>query len=213
MKLDWETISPEMKAILFAFSSTDIGRQFYLAGGTSLALQLGHRRSVDLDFFSPTQDIPSIRRALEAALASYYPVLADTSWGNLVYVVQGIRAGFYGYGYPLVEPLIEVDPIRLAGITDIALMKLDAILGRASRKDFVDLYFICQKIPLQAILELAPKKYPGVRDFESQVARRLVYFARADQDEPVRLRVEVPWATIKAYFISEAKKLGKSWIE
>ena len=213
MNLYWETISPEMKTILAAFSSSQIGRQFYLAGGTALALQLGHRRSVDLDFFSQTLDIPSVRQHLEEALTPYHPVLADTSWGNLVYVAQGIRIGFYGYGYGMVAPLIEAENIRLAGVIDIALMKLDAILGRASRKDFLDLYIICQQIPLQEILGQASNKYPGVRDFTSQVAKRLAYFDRADQDEPVLLFVEVPWVEVKEYFTAQATALGKSWID
>ncbi len=213
MNLHWEIISLEMIAVLKAFASHDIGQHFYLAGGTALALQLGHRRSVDLDFFSPTEDIPSIRRSLEDALAPYQPVLADTSWGNLVYIAQGIRVGFYGYGYTLIEPLIEVENARLAGMIDIALMKLDAILGRASRKDFLDLYIICQQVALQEILQQASRKYPGVRDFESQVAKRLTYFARADQDERVILFDDVPWEKVKEYFTAQAISVGKSWID
>jgi hypothetical protein len=104
----------------------------------------------------------------------------------LVYLAHNVRIGFYGY--EMVAPLVDTQDARLAFVEDIALMKLDALLARAARKDFYDLYFICQKIPLRKILDLAPGKYPSVRDFETQTAKRLVYFENAEQDIDPQLR-------------------------
>ena len=105
----------------------------------------------------------------------------------------------------------------LAGGTGLALqlgqMKLDALLGRASRKDFHDLYAICQHIPLRELLDSAPQKYPNVRDFEAQTVRRLAYFEHAEQEEPVPLLQDVPWETVKSYFRAQAISLGKDWLE
>jgi predicted nucleotidyltransferase component of viral defense system len=70
-KFFWNTITEKMRDILKGFSRSEIGRHFYLAGGTALALQLGHRRSVDLDFFSATEDIPTTRPGLEETLAGF----------------------------------------------------------------------------------------------------------------------------------------------
>jgi hypothetical protein len=81
-ELFWNTISADMRAILTHFADTEIGARFYLAGGTALSLQLGHRLSVDLDFFSPSEDIPTVRAQLEQALAPFQPTLADSAWGN-----------------------------------------------------------------------------------------------------------------------------------
>lgn len=81
----WETISDEMRHVMAVLRRTEIGSRFYLAGGTALALQIGHRQSFDLDFFSSTEDIPNIRPQLAQALAPFNAVLADTSWGNLVF--------------------------------------------------------------------------------------------------------------------------------
>src|SRR5574338_335059 len=106
-ELFWNTITEEMKFVLNGFSQSEIGTQFYLAGGTALALQLGHRRSVDLDFFSQTEDIPTVRASLEEALAPFQAELVDSSWGNLVYLVKGVRIGFYGYGYDLLDSVVE----------------------------------------------------------------------------------------------------------
>ncbi len=100
----------------------------------------------------------------------------------------------------------------LASIEDIALMKLDALLARAARKDFYDLYFICQKIPLRKILDLAPEKYPSTRDFKSQTVKRLVYFETAEQDVDPQLLSPVPWQEVKEYFIQQSKQIANSWL-
>ncbi len=211
--LFWETISGDMQVVLDGFFRTAIGSRFYLAGGTALALQLGHRRSVDLDFFSPTEDIPTIRTVLEESLSACRPVLADSAWGNLVYLAGDVRVGFYGYGFPLVRPPVEMENLRLASMEDIALMKLDALLSRAARKDFYDLYFICQKIPLRSVLALAPKKYENVRDFEVQTVKRLIYFEHAEADiDPVLLQ-PVSWRAVKEYFMEQAQEIGTGWLQ
>ena len=210
--LYWNTVTPDMRVILKQFSNTPTGAKFYLAGGTALSLQLGHRLSVDLDFFSPTEDMPALRAELEHALASFHATLADSAWGNLVYLAEGVRVGFYGYGHPLVAPLVEVDGLRLASVEDIGLMKLDALLSRAMRKDFYDLYFICQKKSLRSLLDLAPQKYPAIRDFEVQSVKRLVYFENAEQDPDPILLQPVTWQAVKQYFIAQASQIGRSWL-
>jgi hypothetical protein len=209
----WETISPAMREVMAEFSRSKIGAHFYLAGGTALALQIGHRKSFDLDFFSSTVDIPSIRQPLTDAFKSFAPQLADSAWGNLVFLAHGVRLGFYNYGYHMVGAYVTADQTRLASITDIGLMNLDALLARSSRKDFHDLFEICQRIALRDLLDYAPQKYPATRDFESQVVRRLAYFDRAEQEEPVPLLKPVPWEEVKGYFREQARLLGRGWIE
>lgn len=208
-----ETISDEMRQVIMTFARSEVSAHFYLAGGTALALQLGHRRSLDLDFFSSSEDVPSIRPQLAQALAPFEPVLADTSWGNLVFLAGGVRVGFYGYGYPLVAPLRIVDGVQLASLPDIGLMKLDALQSRASRKDFHDLYALCQQISLRELLDLAPQKYTATRDFEAQVVKRLPFFERAEAEEPLPLLEEVPWETVKAFFRQQAIELSRAWID
>lgn len=211
--LFWNTITEDMRLILLEFSQSAIGRSFYLAGGTALALQIGHRASVDLDFFSPTEDIPSIRPVLENSLSSFPNTLADSSWGNLVYLTKSIRVGFYGYGFPLVAPLVEIEGLRIASIEDIALMKLDAMLSRAARKDFYDLYFICKRMPLKHLFNMADQKYPSVRDFETQATKRLVYFENAENESEPYLIDTISWQTVKEYFIKQAKEIEQSWLK
>lgn len=164
-------------------------------------------------FFSATEDIPTIRPALDEALASFNTTLVNSSWGNLAYLVNDVRVGFYGYGHPLVAPSIERESLKLASIEDIALMKLDALLSRAARRDFYDLYFVCQRVPLKNLLDLAPQKYPSVRDFETQVIKRLVFFDAAEHEIDPPLLQPVQWQTIKQFFILQAKEIGQDWIQ
>ncbi|MDP1714896.1 MAG: nucleotidyl transferase AbiEii/AbiGii toxin family protein [Anaerolineales bacterium] len=118
-----------------------------------------------------------------------------------------------GYGFPLIAPMIESEGIRLASVEDIALMKLDAMLSRAARKDFYDLYFICKKIPLPQLFEKAPQKYPSVRDFEAQTTKRLVYFENAENESEPSLIESVSWQTVKEYFIEQVKEIERSWLK
>jgi len=210
--LYWNTISPDMRVVMNGFGKSELGSHFYLAGGTALALQIGHRTSVDLDFFSPDLDIPTARESIQDSLHEFSPELADSSWGNLVFVARNVRVGFYGYGYPLIESLSKADNVALASVTDIGLMKLDTLLSRASRKDFHDLYAICQRTSLRNLLDAVPQKYSHARDFEAQVVKHLVYFERAEQEAPVPLIEEVAWDDVKAYFHEQASAIGKDWL-
>lgn len=211
--LFWDTITDDMRLILSEFFNSRIGDRFYLAGGTALSLQLGHRKSVDLDIFSPTEDIPSIRISLEESLSALKPELSDASWGNLVFIAKNVRVGFYGYGYALLNPPVEDEMLRLASIEDIALMKMDALLSRANRKDFYDLYFISHNVSLKSLFDLAPKKYPSVRDFEVQVTKRLIYFESAEHDPDPILLQPVSWGAVKIYFAEQAKQIEQSWLK
>ena len=85
-------------------------------------------------------------------------------------------------------------------------------MARAARKDFYDLYFICQKIPLRTILDMAPQKYPSVRDFETQTVKRLVYFENAEAEPDPKLLSPVSWRQVKDYFIQTSKKIGDDWL-
>ena len=154
-----------------------------------------------------------LKNLYSSRLPPYKPILADSAWGSLVYVARGIRTGFHGNGYDLVEPLVDIEGKKLASVADIALMKLDALLARAARKDFYDLYAICQRRPLRELLRLAPQKYPGVRDFEAQAVKRLVYFERAEQDEPPDMLEPLEWEMVKAFFRQQAADIGRGWLE
>lgn len=212
--LYWEIITPLMRDVLRMVGQSDLCPRFYLAGGTALALQLRHRRSLDLDFFSETDEVrPDMHLRALRVLKKFRPAIVEQAWGNLLFVINDdLRVGFFGYGYKLVAPVVPAGGVPLASLMDIGLMKMDAVATRASRKDFYDLYAIAQHIPLRDLLDWAPIKYPFNRDFEAQVVRYLVYFDRAEQEEPLLLLQEVAWSTVKAFFRERALSLSRGWL-
>jgi len=144
----WETVGSIMRDVLTLVDQQPFARRVYLAGGTALALQIGHRRSVDLDFFSQQDELlDDSRREIVSALraVSHVEVREDTI-GNLLLHVNGVSTGFFGYGYPVLGEVRLLTSLRLASIADIALMKLDAIITRGARKDFIDLFFALRSI-------------------------------------------------------------------
>jgi hypothetical protein len=211
----WETVTATMRRVLEVVGQSDLVPDFYLAGGTALALQIGHRCSIDLDFFSATDEVrPETHRRAARMLVPFQPAVVEATWGNLVFATQdGLRVGFFGYGYPLIEPTMPVVGTPLASLVDIGLMKLDALATRAGRKDFCDLYAISQRISLRDLLDRAPEKYPGFRDFEAMVVRRTAFFERAEQEEMPSMLESVDWETVKAFFRAQAVMLGRRWID
>jgi hypothetical protein len=131
--------------------------------------------------------------------------------GNLLLQVNNIQVGFFSYGYPLLDPTLELVGCKLASILDIGLMKLDAVISRGSRKDFYDLYWIAKQISLPDLLQSGERKYPMMRDFPLMVVEHLVAFDNADRDHQPDLLKEIQWEEVKAYFIRQAMQLGSSW--
>ena len=210
----WNTITPSMHDVLSELSHWEGMMRFYLAGGTALALQLGHRSSVDLDFFSETDEVsPSTHSEILKHLSSPDVKVLESAWGNFVLEINEVRTGFFSYSYPLLEMTLELEKIRLASITDIGLMKLDALISRASRKDFYDLYCITQRQPFDKLLAMGVQKYPYARDFEVEAIRSLTFFENAERDTQPQLFTPIAWETIKAYFCTQAQQLAAQWLD
>jgi hypothetical protein len=211
----WETISPQMRQIIEFVGGRPFTDRFYLAGGTALALQLGHRVSIDLDFFSETDELeqPS-RQEIIGALSQQFPLEVDEGGlASLLINVRGSYVGFFGYSYPLLAAPHTLEGIKVAGLLDIGLMKMDALAGRGSRKDFYDLYFIAQRMPLEEILARGQDKYPYVRDFGMMVLTAMVDFTIAEKQADIYTAPNVDWSVVKNYFVQEARRIGRSWFE
>ena len=210
----WETISPDMRELLVWMGKQAFAVRFYLAGGTALALQMGHRRSADLDFFSVTDELHTLtRQELIRIFSTRQAQVMESVDGNLLLLVNGTRAGFFSYNYTLLESNLMVEDICLASLLDIGLMKLDAIIGRGSRKDFYDLYIISRKIPIKNLLSAGERKYPQVRDFQLMSLEGLLQFDNADRDLQPEMLIDLPWEKVRGYFIEQGKMLGRDWFK
>jgi len=180
-------------------------QSFYLSGGTGLSLQLGHRKSEDLDFFNEQSFNP---QSLEKELVSL-GTLSDTELaeGTLNTFLGEVKLQFLEYPYPTIEPFIDWEGIRISSILDIACTKLQTVSRRGSKKDFVDLYFCVDRYPLSEILHSAQKKY-ATRDYsQTHILKSLVYFADAEEQPMPRMRKPVQWEEVKEKLVSVVRSI------
>lgn len=179
-------------------ASVTAKESFYLAGGAALALQLGHRRSIDLDWFRQRKmgDPLKLARALVGSGVDLEVTMSVE--GTLYGVSDGVKMSFLEYPYKLLaKPVLwRSSGVSLASLEDIACMKLSAISDRGAKKDFVDLYFIGQHIPLERMLESYKTKY-GVADVAHLIVA-LAYFDDAERQRMPMMIRKVPWKTIKS---------------
>ena len=184
---------------------------FYLAGGTALAIQIGRRVSTDLDWFSPVRRLLALEReAIRQALSgSKQFVVAAEQDGMMFTQLLGADVSFIYQHYPLLEPTVEYRGVQLASPTDIGLMKLAAINSRGTRRDFVDLYSLREIVALDRLLELATVKYEDRPSFLSISARALAYFEDAETQPMPRMLAPVEWADVRAYCEAAARRLTR----
>ncbi len=207
-----EVVTPECQRALKFLRGEPLLADYYLAGGTALALQIGHRISTDLDWFTPTYLLESSERdALRAALSQTgaFEVVREQD-GQLYTRLAGADVSFIYQHHALLEPAIDYEGIPLASPTDIGLMKLAAINSRGTRRDFIDLYCLNSIAPIERLAELAEIKYADRPTFLDITVRALAYFADAEkQPMPRMLWKDVKWSDVVTYCEVGAKWLTK----
>jgi predicted nucleotidyltransferase component of viral defense system len=166
-----------------------------LVGGTALALQLGHRRSIDLDFFGSIDMDGAI--ILKYLLDAGFDAFSERDTTNIhIFKVNNVKVDMVNYPYDWLEPPIEVDGIRMAGLKDIVAMKLEAVTNRGTRKDFVDVYFLLQHFSLTQMLDIYMAKYTNGSIFN--VIRSLCYFNDAEVLPMPEMIIHTQWDDIKS---------------
>lgn len=200
--LHLETIYPDTLDLLKRLMAREELAPFALAGGTSLALHLGHRISVDLDFFGKHDFDAEELLALYAELGSFH--LLNQSKSLLIVSLNGVKVDVINYRYAPLRPILEWEGIRLMGLADIAAMKLAAIAGRGRMRDFIDLYFLLQHFSLLEMMGFYNEKFSDGSEF--LIAKSLTYFADAESDEPPRMLVATDWEEVKTTIRREVGK-------
>ena len=200
-----ETLVKGTKDILALLGRSTILQDAYLAGGTALALQLGHRISVDFDFFTPNEFAPKTFSAELSKLGSFDEEQANK--GTVLGKFDGISFSLFVYKYPLIFPALKYLGLNIADIRDIAAMKIDAISTRGAKRDFVDLYFIWKSgYQLAELLNFYEKKYGKLASNIIHIQKSLVYFDDAESDEMPRMLKVVTWEQVKKYFEDEVRR-------
>jgi hypothetical protein len=178
---------------------------FYLAGGTGLALQLGHRLSLDLDFFSKEQFDEEMLLQRVQSLDGF--ALVARAPYTLHATVQATKISFLGYAYPVLFPTNGFLDVAIADPRDIACMKVTAIASRGTKRDFVDLYVCAERYGIREILRLFDRKYAQTHYSKVHILKSLTFFADAEKDPMPHMLVEIDWDDVKQFFLRIAPSL------
>lgn len=207
--LQYRSVYPETLGLLKKLMQLKALDDFFLVGGTALALQIGHRISVDLDLFTLTDfnankltktlnELFSINEVIEEKntlhLNIHYPENINTP----------IKVDFIKYDYPLLKPVVNADGIRLLSLEDIIPMKLSAVSGRGLKKDFYDLYYLLHQYPLNYLLELFQKKFSIKNNLH--LIKSLTYFSDADEDADPIIFDDIKWDEIKKFIMNKVNE-------
>jgi len=181
---------------------------FYLAGGTGLALQLGHRKSFDFDFFTPRNFFPEELSALVGRhnMAAHGEI---RSHGTLHCILEEIKTSFIFYDGNLSFPLLQFNSLNIADWRDITVEKLRIVADRGQKKDFYDLYFGLSLLGIETLIELSVKKFgKSVNYFH--LLKGMTYFDDAEKNpEPMLLDKSVTWDQVKHFFLTHITEFEK----
>ena len=204
--LSIQTVQPDTLELLKAISAQPETRQLRLVGGTALALQYGHRQSVDLDFFGKLLEdkdelIDVVRRVGEVTVLNRSKII-------LQMVVNQVKVDFVDYSrYPWIDEPVQGDGFVLASDKDIAAMKINAIMGRGTRKDFIDLYVLLQHYSLPQIMDFYRQKYPEFSEYRALLS--MTYFDDAEMQDMPLMFIDTPWEAMRTSIIQAVEAYQK----
>ncbi|HOU98304.1 MAG TPA: nucleotidyl transferase AbiEii/AbiGii toxin family protein [Bacteroidales bacterium] len=191
--LHLQSIESKTLELLNKLMQFEVFKQLRLVGGTSLALQIGHRLSVDIDLFG-TLEVDEFELIKVLNNLGVVTLLNKTQNIN-IYLINGIKVDLVNYPYPWLEEAKCENKLILAGKKDIAAMKIAAITGRGSKKDFTDLYFLLKEFSLKEILDFYKLKYYDAS--ELMALKSLSYFDDADEEEDPIMLTSFNWSEAK----------------
>lgn len=183
-------------------------KEYYLAGGTALALQIGHRISVDFDFFSK-KDIPkSLINKIRRIFKEYKIKVEVSNPRQLTVSLDGVDITFVKHPFPLLFKLVEYQGVKLLSASEIAATKAYTIGHRAALKDYIDLYFILKEkqSSLKKIIEISKKKFK--EEFNQRLfLEQLIYLEDVEDMEIRYLKIKPMKKEIQKFFEREVEKL------
>ena len=201
MTLHRDAVSQALMELLQTLMQDPFFTDFYLVGGTSLALRFAHRESIDIDLFTHQSfDSAAFSERLKEQYGMIEAAVPENSVSGWI---NDIKLDLIAHRYPLLRAIDVIDGIRLASIADVAAMKLNAIANRGSKKDFFDVHSLLELFSLTELLAFFEEKYSQVNSFT--VLKSLTYFDDAEADpEPLSL-VDTSWHDVKVALNSLVK--------
>ena len=208
-----ETISDPLWELLRRLNPIPDMTYSYLGGGTALALQLGHRRSEDLDFFV-TEEFNDLSFKQNIQLERLDTLVVNQTPNHTEMMIQSIKVDFVRERIPLKFPLKPIHPetqrLNMADSRDIGRMKIISIGSRGSKKDFVDLYCLTRKImTLESLIMMAMEEDRGLKYSKLLFLKGLVDFEEAEQEGDLTMIRDIDWEEVKNSLIEEVKEIAK----
>ncbi len=203
-----KAILPDTLRALQLISKVPVISNAYLAGGSALALWLGHRISVDLDFFTQEEFDAD---ELSTELLQYNAFHQDRkAWRTVMGKVGKTKFSLFYYKYRLLEEPTNLSGIRIASKKDIAAMKINALEDRGTRRDFIDVFFLAKEFSIEKMLSFYDQKYKVLKDHLYSIVRALNYFEDAEREAATpKMLVDVSWDEVKKFFREESLRLAK----
>jgi Nucleotidyl transferase AbiEii toxin, Type IV TA system len=203
MKIHRAIINNRAWSCLTILGTTGALADFYLSAGTACGLLLGHRRSNDFNFFSrETFSTESILIEIK-----HFGISIEKKEDNtLIFIMNDVLFSFLYYPFKLLREPVIYKYLTIASLEDVGCMKLDSIATHGKKRDFIDLYFICKKIPLQNLVQLFKEKYKDSKTVPLNLAKNLIFFNYVDKEPMPLLIKKIKWEKIKDFFIQEVKK-------
>lgn len=189
---------------------------FYLAGGSGLALQLGHRTSEDLDLFSMTPfDSSKLLSCLQKEMPESEEVLCEAN--TLYIIINNVKLSFLYYAVPLVFEPLSFEGINVADWRDIIAEKFKTIAQRGGKKDFYDLFEVCysRKITIKEAVKIFKKRFQNTGINLYHVLKSLTYFEDAEvEPDPVYIKDPIPpWETVKRFFVQNIQEFSEEMLQ
>ena len=211
-KINWryEALPRQTKKALDFLSAKKWVKEsdWYLAGGTALALQAGNRKSYDLDFFTVQRDFNG-----KKLLANF---IENPDWKTTIEDKNTIYGELFGakvsfIAYPFFIPkqeMLQHGGIKVLRSIDIAVMKITAISQRGRKRDFFDLYWCAKNIePLEDLIKKLKTQYPSVAHDYHHILKSLVYFEDAESDPAPEIYFKTSWNEVKNFFEKEVPRI------
>lgn len=204
--LSLQTVYPDTLELLKALAQAPILGNMRLVGGTALALQYGHRRSVDLDFFGQTtESVEELTEALKECSEDL--TLLSASKTIRAYKMRDVKVDVVNYNYPWIDEAVMDSGIQLASPKDIAAMKVNAVIGRGTKKDFVDIYFLLQHYSFERLMQFYLEKYSDGSEYRALLS--MTYFGDADLQPMPYMFSDVSWEEIKKRILQEVEEYNR----
>jgi Nucleotidyl transferase AbiEii toxin, Type IV TA system len=201
--LYYQTVSPHLLTVLKKLFSFQELSDFRLVGGTSLALQMGHRKSLDIDLFTDKAfDAKQLQQFIYGQFEKF-----TVNWENkngFACMIDEIKVDFFNWVNPFLYPVEEVDSLRLSDKRDIAAMKLEAITSRKEKKDFIDIAFLLKEYSLKELLLAFRQRYPFISHKLS--VESLLAVDYADDSVNPEMLITTDWNEIKQQLTQTVEK-------